>query len=142
MKMTMGRTWKANTTPKGPDFHAQWAKDELAAALGVFQQGVDCNAGGLEEPAEVGLEHQESERELKAQAPEQELRLDGLPTGRGKEADAEDDDQSQKAGEPVHPGGPLADDFEDQFARFRALAEMRKASSTICEASSTGSSLV
>ena len=70
MKMMMGRTWKAKITPNGAGFGAQRSpKTKPAAGLGVTQHGVHARADGLKHLAEIGLQHQQGEGELQAQAP-------------------------------------------------------------------------
>ena len=70
MKMTMGSTWKAKTTPNGPLLAPSGPNTKLAARLGVIQHGVHAVADALEDLAEIGLQHQQRESELQAQAPE------------------------------------------------------------------------
>ena len=69
MKMMMGSTWKAKTTPIRPLFVPSCPEHELAAGFGVPQHGVHARANGLEDLAEIGLQHQQGEGELQAQAP-------------------------------------------------------------------------
>ena len=142
--MTMGSTWKANTTPNGPALAPSGPKTKLAAGLGVFEQRVDGDAGGLEQLAEVGLQNQEGEAELQAEAPEQHAGLDGPLVVRETARQTAKNRERVRAGpvkRSIRTG--LADDFEDQFALFgRAASEMRKASSTSSAASSRRSSLV
>ena len=72
MKMTMGSTWKAKTTPNGPLFAPSGPNTKLAAGLGVLEHGVHADADGLKHLAEIRLQHQEGEGELQAQAPGQQ----------------------------------------------------------------------
>ena len=103
MKMMIGSTWKAKTTPKGPLLRAQLvAEDERAARLGVAEHGVDARADGLEQLAEIGLQHQEGEGELQAEAPRDNPQLDRAFVAGEEPRCSQNDNEPQQPGEPAH----------------------------------------
>ena len=120
-----GQHLKGEDHAEGAGLRAQRAEDELAACFGVFEQRVDGDAGGLEDLAEVGLQHQEGEGELQAQAPEEQARLISF-----RWSEENSNAVARIATRPSRPVNRsigswkpssclLTDDFEDQFALFR-----------------------
>ena len=94
MKMMMGRTWNAKITPYGPLVLAPRMSPNTnsAAGLHVAQHGVHARADGLEDLAEIGLEHQQGEGELQAQSPGEDAQLD-VALVRGEQPGDRQDDQ-------------------------------------------------
>ena len=74
-----------------------WPKTKLAARFGIAQHGVDARADGLKDLAEIGLQHQQREGELQAQAPGDDAQLDGALVGGEQPGDRQDGDQAQEA---------------------------------------------
>ena len=105
--MMMGRTWNANTAPRDPlDLAEGVAKHECAAVFGVTQHRGDSDAGGLKQFADAGLQNDDRETELQAEAPEQNSQFDGAFVARKQPRDRQDRDQTKQACKPAHQRGP------------------------------------
>ena len=98
MKMTMGSTWKAKTTPNGPLFAPSGRRRRNSLPASAYSSmAFTPRSMRLKHPAEVGLQHQEGEGELQPQAPSNQARLDRAPVLGEQIGNRQNHDQTRAA---------------------------------------------
>ena len=80
-----------------------WSPKTKALPASVYDQhGVHARADGLKEFAEIGLQHQQREGELQAQAPRDDAQLDGPFVAGEEPGRGQDDHEPEQPGEAAH----------------------------------------
>src|SRR5205814_2031416 len=80
---------------EGPALDSQRSEQELAADLGITEHGIYTHADLLKQLAEICPQHQDRERELQTESPQQDSQPYGVAMAGEKIRYGENDDQSQ-----------------------------------------------